>query len=70
MVDTEYIRGLVQNALKEAGTEGRSALAARWGISIQYIIDVARGYRDPGKSILNALGYERIVLYRKIGERE
>ncbi len=70
MEDIEYIRGLVQNALKEAGSDGRAALAARWGISIQYIIDVARGYRNPGKSILWALGYERVVLYRKIGERE
>ncbi len=70
MEDVEYIRFLVQSALKDAGTEGRAALAARWGISIQYIIDVARGYRDPGKSILAALGYERVILYRKKGEME
>ena len=70
MEDVEYIRELVRNALKDAGKDGRTALAARWNVSIQYIIDVARGYRDPGKSILAALGYERVILYRKKGESE
>lgn len=68
MVDAEHIRELVRNAEYAAG--GKPALARQWGISVQYIADVLRGYRDPGKSILKALGYERVVLYRKIGERE
>ena len=68
MVDAEYIRTLVQEAEQAAG--GKPALAAKWGISVQYIADVLRGYRDPGKSILKALGYERVVLYRKKGDQE
>ncbi len=68
MVDVEYIRGLVRIAEQEAG--GKAALAAQWGISAQYIGDVMRGYRDPGKSILRALGYERVVLYRKVASSE
>ncbi len=68
MVDADHIRGLVREAEQAAG--GKPALAARWGISVQYIADVLRGYRDPGKSILKALGYERVVLYRKKEDRE
>ena len=63
MVDAEYIRGLVRDAEQAAG--GKPALAAQWGISVQYIADVLRGYRDPGKKVLAALGYEKVVLYRK-----
>lgn len=68
MVNVEYIRELVHEAEQQAGS--KPALAANWGISVQYINDVLRGYRDPGKSILAALGYERVVLYRKKGEQE
>ena len=63
MVDADYIRSLVREA--EQAAESRAALAAQWGISVQYINDVIRGYRDPGKKVLAALGYERVVLYRK-----
>ena len=68
MVDAEHIRKLVRQAEQAAG--GKPALAAQWSISVQYITDVLRGYRDPGKKILAALGYERVVLYRKKGEEE
>ena len=68
MVDGEYIRLELRRAVNAA--PGQKALAAQWGISVQYISDVLRGYRDPGKSILAALGYERVVLYRKKGESE
>ena len=64
MVDVEYIRMLLKAAEQSAGS--RSALAAQWGISIQYLADIAHGRRDPGKKVLTALGYERVVLYRKI----
>ena len=64
MVDAEYIRTRLQEAEHAAG--GRMKLAAQWGISVQYIADVIRGYRDPGKKVLAALGYERVVLYRPL----
>ena len=68
MVDVEYIRALVREAEQTAG--GKPALAAQWSVSVQYIADILRGYRDPGKSILKALGYERVVLYRKVESNE
>lgn len=68
MVDAEYIRERVREA--EAAAGSRAKLAAQWDISVQYIADVLRGYRDPGKSILAALGYERVVLYRKKEDQE
>lgn len=68
MVDADYIRGLVREAEREAGN--RTRLAIKWNVSIQYISDVLSGYRDPGKSILKAIGYERVVLYRKKGDQE
>ena len=50
------------------GQQGRWSLAN--GVEPSVLSDVLNGRRDPGKSILRALGYERVVLYRKIGERE
>ena len=35
-----------------------------------YLSDVLRGRRDPGKSIQKALGYERVVMYRKIVDKQ
>lgn len=67
MEDVDHIRGLVRQAEQSVG--GQKALASQWGISVQYISDVLRGYRDPGKSILAALGYERVILYRKIDKQ-
>ena len=68
MVDADYIRALGREA--EQAAESRAALAAQWGISVQYINDVIRGYRDPGKKVLAALGYERVVLYKKVESNE
>jgi len=64
MENAAYIRELLEDAVQRAKTQ--TALAAEWGISVQYIRDVLAGRRDPGKSILKALGYERVVLYRPI----
>ncbi len=68
MISRDAIVALMRTAIDKAGSP--DALAAQWGISVQYIADVLRGYRDPGKSILKALGYERVVLYRKKGDQE
>ena len=38
-------------------------------IQPSYVSDVLRGRRDPGKSILAALGYERVVLYQKVDKQ-
>ncbi len=40
------------------------------GVEPSVLSDVLNGRRDPGKSILKALGYERVVLYRKVANNE
>lgn len=56
--------------LREQAQPSAKAYAQRVGIAQSYLSDVLNGRRDPGKSILRALGYERVVLYRKKGEQE
>jgi hypothetical protein len=35
------------------------------GISPQYVVDVMRGRRSPGRKILDILGLEKIILYKR-----
>lgn len=44
---------------------GKSAWGRQHGISPAYISDVIGGRRDPGEKILQALGLERVVTYRR-----
>lgn len=39
--------------------------AERHDISEQYLSDVLRGRREPGQKILDAIGVERVVVYRE-----
>lgn len=50
-------------AVEEFGTQ--TAFAAKHGISLPYVNDVLRGHRDPGDKILDALGLEKVVTYRR-----
>ena len=43
----------------------QSGLADQLGVSAQYLSDVKSGRREIGPGLLKALGYEKIVLYRK-----
>jgi hypothetical protein len=47
-------------------TKARSQrnLARQWDVSPAYITDLLRGLRDPGPKILQAMGLERVTLYR------
>jgi len=58
---------LLASACAQAG--GQSAWAKRAGVSQQYVQDVLKRRRAPGKAILDALGLERVVTYRKRKER-
>ena len=51
-------------ACKAAG--GQGAWAERHGMSAAYISDVLNGRRDPGESILRALGLRRVVNYVEV----
>ena len=44
---------------------GQAAWAKAHGVSAAYVNDVLRERREPGKSILDALGLEKVVTYRE-----
>ena len=58
----EFVDQISDFVLKSAS---QKAAAAALGISPQYLNDILRCRREPGKKVLAALGYERLVFYRK-----
>lgn len=42
--------------------------AQAWGVSESYLSDVLSGWRAPGEKICNAVGYERVKMYRRAEE--
>lgn len=53
----------LQSAIRAAGSQ--KAFAQQHAISEQYVADVLHKRREPGQKILDALGYEKMVFYRK-----
>lgn len=53
----------LRKACTAAGSQ--AAWAEAHDVSPAYVSDVLKGKRDLGGSVLSALGYERVVLYRK-----
>lgn len=51
---------------------GKAGSQAQWcaehKVSTAYLSDVLNGRRDPGKKILDALGFEPVTLYRPKAE--
>ena len=45
----------------------QKSLAKKLGISQQYLSDVLRGNRYPGKKLLDGLNLEKVILYRYKG---
>lgn len=64
IVSLAEIYGELRKACREAG--GQSAWAEMHGISPAYVSDVLNARRDPGDKILAALGFRKIVGYRKV----
>lgn len=58
----------IQNLLAEEMHSGDFTMKT-WceanAVSPQYVVDVMRGRRAPGRKILTILGLERIVTYRR-----
>lgn len=54
----------IQRVIDEEYNGVQAALARDCGISSAYLNDVLNNRRDPGQKLLNALGVERIVIYR------
>lgn len=54
--------GRLRKECRAAG--GQKAWAEAHGVSPQYVNDVLHARREPGESILRALGLRRVVTYR------
>lgn len=63
MIDADELHRLVAAEIAAAGSQ--RAWAERNGLSPAYVNVVVRRRRDPGASIVDALGLERVVCYRK-----
>jgi hypothetical protein len=63
MITRDELIDLIRTAVKAAGSQ--RALARQWDVAPAYITDLLHGLRDPGPKVLEAMGYERIVVYRK-----
>lgn len=62
-ITREELTEAIKKAAKAAGSQRK--LAEQWRVSPSYITDLIHGLRDPGTKILEALGFERVVEYRK-----
>ena len=63
MMDAQDVRLLLANQCQLAGSQ--KAWAEMNDLSSSYVCDVLMQRREPGDSILAALGLERVVTYRK-----
>lgn len=50
--------------MKQVGNS-QAEWARKHGVSPAYVSDVLAGRREPGKLVLDALGLERVITYRK-----
>lgn len=55
--------------LREQARPNQGAWAKAHGILPSTLSEALNGRHDPGKRLLDALGYERVVLYRKIDKQ-
>lgn len=62
-MNSQKVRGML--ALKTANLGQMAAFARQHQISRGYLGDVLTGRREPGQKILDALGLERVVTYRR-----
>jgi len=59
---------LISNALRERmkPEQTQASFAEQIGVSPQFLCEVLKGTRRPGKRILEYLGYEKHIVYRPI----
>lgn len=55
----------VRSMLKSSCVPNQGAWAKAKGLVPSYVSDVLNGRRDPSPAILDALGLEKVVTYRK-----
>lgn len=59
----DSMRALIRRACREAGSQ--KAWAKQHNINEAFLSQVLRGEREPSPAILDPLGMERVVVYRK-----
>lgn len=59
----EQLRHELRRQCKASG--GQSAFARRKGLSRVYVTNVLAGNTLPGEKVLAAIGFEKVVLYRR-----
>ena len=57
----QHVLQMVEDAVKKDGTA--VGLARKWGVSTQYLSDVRRRRRAPGRAILEKLGLYAETIY-------
>ncbi|MCK8788228.1 helix-turn-helix transcriptional regulator, partial [Roseomonas sp. NAR14] len=62
------VAGRLRSAVRAAGSQ--KAFAAQVGISQQYLCDVLAARREPGPTLLAAVGVRRVVQYVEKGTGE
>lgn len=55
----------LRDAVRKAGSQ--VAFATQAGVSPAYVSDVLNARRDPGDSILKAVGLKKVIRYKRIG---
>jgi DNA-binding transcriptional regulator YdaS (Cro superfamily) len=63
MITEQDLRKEVLLRAREAGSQ--KALAAKIGVSEQVLSFLVAGSRRPSARLLHALGYEKVVVYKK-----
>lgn len=58
-----YVLELLRREVEASGSQ--EAFAEKADVSQQYVGDILRGQRTPGKKILDAVGLEKHVVYIK-----
>jgi DNA-binding transcriptional regulator YdaS (Cro superfamily) len=62
-IDEDEARKVIWKAVHAAGSQ--KAFADAKGLSVAYVNDVVRERKMPSKAILDAVGLERVTLYRR-----
>ncbi len=47
-------------------TQTQFEAARKWNVSPAYLSDVLNGYRSPGQKLLDAVGFEKVTIYREV----
>lgn len=59
----EDVLELIRREVKACGTQ--QAFAVKVGITQGYVNDILRRKREPGPKVLEALGLEKVVVYKE-----